>query len=397
MKNSLQSATWLIAVTALLPAHAEDWQALSGADQLREFVSGATASIQVRPGEIATGVYRADGTASIEFWNETFERTWTVSGEDRVCYSSLTETNCFTFEQDASRPGTYRATNVATGQATLFRVEGTVPRVITRDQAPGSEGSLGAPSAADVAAQLSNPNSAMGTMNTLFDYVAYDGDLPGAGSRHAVRAVFQPSLPYPLSPTVNLFARPAIPVIFSQDVPDSTGRFDSKGVDLGDISLDVFLGKSLTGGIVVGGGVVGTMPTATNDALGLDQWLLGPELLVAKVARWGAVGLLLTHQWDVAGENDYTTNVTGGQYFYAINLKGGWQINGSPTFSYNHEAASGNDWTVPLAVGVSRTLILKGRPWKFQVQYWNYVVSPDIFGPRHQVRIGISPVVALPW
>jgi hypothetical protein len=51
----------------------------------------------------------------------------------------------------------------------------------------------------------------------------------------------------------------------------------------------------------------------------------------------------------------------------------------------------------PLAVGVSKTLIPKGRPWKFQVQHWNHVLSPDLFGPKRQIRFGISPVVALPW
>jgi hypothetical protein len=79
------------------------------------------------------------------------------------------------------------------------------------------------------------------------------------------------------------------------------------------------------------------------------------------------------------------------------NAGGGWQINGSPTFSYNHEADSNNKWTFPLAVGVSRTMILKGRHWKFGVQYWHYVKSPDLFGLNYQPRFTVSPVVKLPW
>ena len=71
--------------------------------------------------------------------------------------------------------------------------------------------------------------------------------------------------------TTNLFVRPAVPVIFSQDVPDPNGGFNSEGVDLGDISFDAALGRTLPGGIVVLGGLAGTMPTATNDARGLDQ------------------------------------------------------------------------------------------------------------------------------
>jgi hypothetical protein len=236
----------------------------------------------------------------------------------------------------------------------------------------------------------------MGTMSLLFDGIAYDGDLPDAGSQRAFRATFQPSLPYPLSDTTNLFVRPLIPVILSQDVPTADG-FESVGFNLGDIGFDASIARSLSGGYVVGGGLVGTLPTATDDALGLDQWLLGPEVLVAKVAKWGVLGLLVSHQWDVAGGDGNPTSITGGQYFYTINLKNGWQLNGAPVFSYNHNAASGNAWTVPIAIGVAKTKIIGGRPWKFNLQYWQYVVSPDTFGPHYQIRIGISPVVALPW
>ena len=375
---------------------AEEWAPFEGAEQLRDLVAGATAEIELKPGHVAVGQYRADGTATITAWGETFKRTWEVRGDDQVCYSSTRETNCYTFERNLDVPDEYRVRHVETGELRVFRVIEGDTEVITNVTVPDGEGGLGEPSASEVAAALSNPNTTMGTMNTLFDFVAYDGDLPDAGSQSAFRATFQPSLPYPLSDTTNLFVRPLIPIIFSQDVPTADG-FESKGIDLGDIGFDVFLAKNLAGGFVVGGGVVGTLPTATDDALGLDQWLLGPEVLVAKVSKWGVLGVLATHQWDVAGGDGDGTSITGGQYFYTVNLKNGWQINGSPVFSYNHNASSGNAWTFPIAVGVAKTTMIGGRPWKFNLQYWHYVVSPDTFGPNHQIRIGISPVVELPW
>jgi hypothetical protein len=395
-KSFVCSLVWMLTLAAGQWVSAEEWAPFEGADQLRDLVAGATAEIELGPGQVVRGEYRADGTATITAWGETFERTWEVVGEDRVCYSSLTATNCFTFETNVDAPGEYRARHVETGEIRIFRVAETDPDVVTADTAPGGEGGLGAPSASEVAAALSNPNTTMGTMSLLFDGVTYDGDLPDAGSQRAFRATFQPSLPYPLSDTTNLFVRPLIPVILSQDVPTADG-FESVGFNLGDIAFDALLAKNLSGGFVVGGGVVGTLPTATNDALGLDQWLLGPEVLVAKVAKWGVLGLLVSHQWDVAGGDGDPTSITGGQYFYTINLKNGWQLNGSPVYSYNHNASSGNAWTVPIAVGVAKTSIIGGRPWKFNLQYWHYVVSPDNFGPANQIRIGISPVVALPW
>ncbi len=378
-------------------AYAENWQELSGNETLREFVAGAAAEIELRKGVIATGRYYEDGTAVIEAWGEKFPRTWEVRGDNQVCYTSETGTNCYSLEQNLDISGEYRARHVETGEMILFRISGTDPRYISRETLPADDGGLVAPSAQDIANELANPNTALGTMNLQFDYIAYDGDLPDADNQEAYRLQFQPALPYPISDTVNLFFRPAIPLILDQDVPNSQGGFDSKGVDLGDISFDAAIGKSFPNGVVLVGGLVATFPTATDDSLGLDQWLLGPEAAIATLRKWGVLGILLTHQWDVAGENDYDTSITGGQYFYAINLSDGWQINGSPTFSYNHEADSDNAWTLPLAVGMSKTSILNGRPWKFSMQYWHYVKSPDVFGPDFQLRFSVSPVVKLPW
>ena len=376
-------------------ALADNWQPFTGATTLREFVSGATAEIALTPSVTAVGTYNDDGTARIRAWNETFKRTWEVKGDDRVCYSSDMATNCFRFETNLDSPGEYRSINVATGEVVEFRI---VDSVAEPAASPVDEGGgLGSPSAAEIAAALSDPNTNLGSMNFQFDYIEFEGDIAGASGASATRMLFQPSLPYKLTETTNLFMRPAIPVIFRQDVPSPRGGFDSEGVELGDISTDASLAKTLPGGFVVIGGLVATFPTATNDSLGLDQWLLGPEAALAMVRPWGVAGVLLSHQWDVAGADDYDTSITGGQYFYAINLGKGWQINGSPTFSYNHEASRDDKWTFPLAVGVSKTTILGGRPWKFGLQYWHYVETPDTFGPDFQIRFNISPVVKLPW
>jgi hypothetical protein len=266
-----------------------------------------------------------------------------------------------------------------------------------REEPLDSDGGFGSPSAAEIAAALSDPNTNLGSMNFQFDYIDFKGKIPGSGGAQATRLLFQPSLPYALTDSSNLFVRPAIPVIFEQDVPNRESGFDSRGVDLGDISFDASYARTLPSGLVVLAGLTGTFPTATDDALGLEQWLIGPEAALAIVRPWGVLGALVTHQWDVAGEDDYDTSITGGQYFYALNLGKGWQINSSPTFSYNHEAPNNERWTLPLGIGASKTTIINGRPWKFGLQYWHYIEQPDTFGPDYQVRLSISPVVSLPW
>ena len=376
--------------------HADNWVAFSGAENLREFVSGGTAEIELKPGVIAIGKYDEDGTAQIKAWNKTFQRTWEVRGDDQVCYSSAKETKCFTFEQNLDVPGEYRATHVETGKSYLFRDSGTDPRVVTRDTAPDDGGSLGAPSAAEIAAELANPNTTLGTMNFFLDYTRFQGDIPDASGAEAIKLSFQPGMPYPLTETANLFFRPLFPVILKQDVP-GLGGFEEKTFEFGDITYDLAVFNSAPNGFVYGGGVAGAFPTATDDDLGLDQWLLGPEVLLAVAKPWGVMGVIASHQWDVGGDDDFDTSVTGGQYFYSFNIKNGWVIAAGPTFSYNHKADSGNKWTLPIGAGVAKTKIIGGRPWRFGLQYWYYVESPDNFGPQHQIRFQIAPVVKLPW
>ncbi len=153
-------------------------------------------------------------------------------------------------------------------------------------------------SASEIAADLANPNTTLGTMNFNFDYVHYQGNLPNAGSQNSFTMGFQPILPVPLSKTVNLFVRPNIPLYFTQPTYGANG-FENQGFNLGNISADIAVGKtfpSKTIGII---GAFGSFRTATNDALKSDYTLLGPELMVAQIFKWGVAGIMVNHAWSV--------------------------------------------------------------------------------------------------
>jgi hypothetical protein len=140
------------------------------------------------------------------------------------------------------------------------------------------------------------------------------------------------------------------------------------------------------------------LPTATNDSLGAGRYLAGPEFVFGKVADWGSFYVLLFHSWSVTGNDENETiSVTGGQYFYTINLGNAWQIQGQPTFTYNHNAPEGSKWTFPIGGGISKTVMLGDLPVKFGAQYWYYLASNESFGQKHQVRFLITPVIPLPW
>ena len=270
-------------------------------------------------------------------------------------------------------------------------------------------------STSEIAAQLANPNTTLGTMNFNFDYINYRGDLPNAGSQNSVVMGFQPVLPYQLSESMNLFIRPQIPIYFTQPTYGANG-FENQGFNLGNISADIAVGKtfpSKTIGII---GAFGSFRTATNDALKSNYTLLGPELMVAQITKWGVFGLMVNHAWSVnkldADPDSFTiladdmwataaggesASITAGQYFYVVNLKNGWQIQGNPTYSYNHKAEKGNRLTLPIGTGATKVMFFGKMPIKFNLQYWYYVASPDAFGPQHQIRFTVSPVIPLPW
>lgn len=252
-------------------------------------------------------------------------------------------------------------------------------------------------SAQEVADRLANPNTTLAQLFFILDYITYGGDLPDANDKDAWRLSFQPSIPYPIAKGTNFFLRPLIPFIIDQPVPASAEGFNDKKVHLGDIGLDAAIGKSFASGLVLIGGVAGTLPTATDDDLGLDQWLLGPEAFFGWKFKWGFLGVLATHQWDIAGDDKPSTSITAGQYFFTFNLKNAWQIQAQPTWSYNHEADSDDKLTFPIGIGVAKTTIIGKTPWKFRLQYWNFIESPDAFGPEHQIRFEVAPVVPLPW
>ncbi len=385
----------LLAVLASAPALAADWQPVTGRENLARVFTDTVMSATLPGDQTATARYNADGTGVLEAWGDTFERRWKVERDREACVLADRTWLCYTLERDATSPESYRATRVDTQESVIFRVSNGALAV--GESVADGEGGAVQPSAEEMAAKLANPTAPVMTIGNNFDYVSFDGDLPGASDQSSFRYVFQTVFPFKLADGGTLFFRPAIPVMFNEPVPAGPNRWDEAGTDLADIGFDFSYGKTTESGLLWGAGIVGTLPTATDDRLGKDLWGLGPELLIGKMGKWGVVGGLVSHQWDVGGSGDGEIDLTTVNYFYAFPLGGGWQLAAGPAASYDHTRPSGDRWTIPLGIGLARTAIISGRPWKFQLQYWNYVEASDAFAAEHQVRLSISPVVSAPW
>ncbi len=246
-----------------------------------------------------------------------------------------------------------------------------------------------------IAKEMANANTTLGSLNFQGDYMHFRGDLPLADQQNAFTVSFQPILPYPVRQGLNIFLRPLIPVIISGPVYSASEGFGNKS-GLGDMAIDLIVGKTWKSKWVTLAGMEMSLPTGTGS-LSSGRTTIGPDFYFGKNLKGGAWGLLLYKTWTL-NKNDELgkESITGGQYFYAIFLKKAWQIQSGPTWSYNSKA-EGTKWTLPLGSGVAKTWKFNKTPVMFALEYWYFVASADPLGPQHRVRLSVSPIVPLPW
>jgi len=247
-------------------------------------------------------------------------------------------------------------------------------------------------SADEIAKSLADPNTPLATLNFKLQYRTYEGDLPGADDQSSTTLLFQPSFPFPLDNGKIILFRPAIPVQFAQPVfTGAPGNFDDES-GIGDISFDLaYASTNKDTGLMLAGGLISTLPTATDDDLGKDRFTLGPEVLIGKITSKYVLGAFPNHQWDIGGSGDADINLTSMQLFGIVLPGGGWNYGSSPIMSYDHET---DDWSIPLNFTFGKTVISgAGRPWKLSAEINYFVEAPDEFGPEWFIGFSVSPVV----
>lgn len=65
----------------------------------------------------------------------------------------------------------------------------------------------------------------------------------------------------------------------------------------------------------------------------------------------------------------------------------------SPNITYNRKADGGDAWTVPVGLGVSRTVHMGNMPVKLALEGQSMVIHPNDYGPRWNIRFTITPVI----
>ncbi len=370
-------------------AQGGDWQPVTGAEKLREFMSGTTAERMMPNGEISRGEYRADGTGTLYSWGASIPRAWSVKGDDQVCVTAVLVTRCYRFERNTADPDLYRAYDTGTGVTAEFRVIDGRAVATGSPEDIGGEGSAATPSAGEMAAELSNPNTSVASLTFKNQFRWFDGNLPDAGNQSSYTLLFQPSLPFVLDGGDKILWRPAVPILVDQPMFDTGANSFKEASGLGDIAFDLAYAPKTEGGLVLAYGFIMSLPTATDD-LGTDKWTLGPELLVGKATPKYFAGIFPSHQWDIAGSGNKDISLTTIQPIFTYLPGGGWSVGTVPIITYDWVA---DQWTVPLQLTVGKAVVISGRPWKFAVELNYYVEKPDAFGPEWMFSVNITPVV----
>ncbi len=379
----------LLVLNAATVAQANEWIPVTGAETLKNFMSVMKAQRTLVNGEISRGEYFPDGTGTLFAWGAEIPRTWEVKGDDQVCVTARGETICYRLERNSDNPNLYRARDVTTGKVAEFEVTEGTTVVKAEPKDIGSSGGAAAPSADELAAELSNPNTAVATLNFKNQFRWFEGDLPDADDQWSYTLLFQPVLPFVLDSGDKVIWRPAAPLLVGQPMFNAdTGDFEGE-TGLGDIVFDLAYAPKRDDSLLLAFGLITSLPTATND-LGSKQWALGPEMLLAKFYSKGLYGIFPNHQWDVAGWGDATINLTTIQPLFVFLPGGGWNVGSAPSITYDWE---GEQWTVPLQINAGKTVVWNGRPWKLSIELNYYVEKSDAFGPKWLLSLNIAPVV----
>lgn len=271
----------------------------------------------------------------------------------------------------------------------------------------------------EIAMELSNPVTGLRSLTWDIEGTTFQGNLPDADDKSAMKNIFTFSWPFKLKNGKNLLLSATIPHFSDQPLWELAWwdhsaewrlrqrediRLDdgylARGHDhMADIGIDVGYGGVSESGSIRKLGLAIVFPTSEDGTAKRGQYLLGPEFVFGKVASWGLYGAKLKHLEGIGeGGNEYDdgflwdTSETTAEIFFAYAMGNGWQIESNPIILYDWEALDDHEWTIPIGVGVSKTFRLGRMPMKLAFDIQKYIVSPDRLGPDWQITFSIAPV-----
>jgi len=196
----------------------------------------------------------------------------------------------------------------------------------------------------------------------------------------------QPVWPVTLNENWNFITRTILPVV-SQ--PLANGEREN---GLGDTTFTGFFSPTKSDKLTWGVGPIVLIPTATDDALGADEWGGGLSVVVLTQPGNWVVGSLFSNVWTPEEDNgDRAVNLFTWQYFINYNIPNGkgLYLTSAPINTANWEADSGNQWTIPIGGGVGKIFNIGKQPVNGTIQAYYNVEKPE-FGADWQLRLQLQ-------
>jgi hypothetical protein len=160
--------------------------------------------------------------------------------------------------------------------------------------------------------------------------------------------------------------------------------FDGRTTGLGDsyyvglfspkVAKKTESGASLLWGL----GFDALFPTATEDVLGVGKWSAGPSAIGVYMGPKFKGGALLQQYFSFAGsDNRDDVNLTNLQYFYMWSLSNTLSIGAAPNIIINWEADGTERFTIPVGLGINKTVQFGKLPVRLGFEVYYSVWRPN--------------------
>ncbi len=194
---------------------------------------------------------------------------------------------------------------------------------------------------------------------------------------------FQPVAPIKLE-NITIIARTIVPYL------SFPAGGSERATGIGDIQEQVYFSPSNPGKLIWGIGPMFSFPTATNNFAQTGSWAAGLGGVALTMTGPWVIGGLVNQFWTYYDEGgDPETNLFVFQPFINYNFGGGWALSFAPLWTANWDAPDGEEWTIPLGLGLTRTTVFNRRPMSLGIQLYRNVERPSN-AAETQIRAVVS-------